>query len=277
MEVLRLENVSFDYRQIEGEPLHAVKEVSLSVRKGEFLVLAGANGSGKSTLAKMMNGLILPTRGKVYVYGTDTADKTKIFDIRRRVGMVFQNPDNQMIATIVEDDIAFGPENLGVPREEIIRRVDWALKAVGMEARRKDTPFKMSGGQKQRIAIAGILAIRPDILILDEATSMLDPKGRREVTEVITRLNKEEGITVIHITHHMDEAVGADRIAVMHEGRIVMQGTPAEVFASPLLTTEYRLALPVASEIAAGLKKEGFDMPEVLTPAQLTEAICRLL
>ena len=277
MEVLRLENVSFDYRQIEGEPLHAVKEVSLSVRKGEFLVLAGANGSGKSTLAKMMNGLILPTRGKVYVYGTDTADKTKTFDIRRRVGMVFQNPDNQMIATIVEDDIAFGPENLGVPREEIIRRVDWALKAVGMEARRKDTPFKMSGGQKQRIAIAGILAIRPDILILDEATSMLDPKGRREVTEVITRLNKEEGITVIHITHHMDEAVGADRIAVMHEGRIVMQGTPAEVFASPLLTTEYRLALPVASEIAAGLEKEGFDMPEVLTPAQLTEAICRLL
>lgn len=277
MEVLRLENVSFDYRQIEGEPLHAVKEVSLSVRKGEFLVLAGANGSGKSTLAKMMNGLILPTRGKVYVYGTDTADKTKTFDIRRRVGMVFQNPDNQMIATIVEDDIAFGPENLGVPREEIIRRVDWALKAVGMEARRKDTPFKMSGGQKQRIAIAGILAIRPDILILDEATSMLDPKGRREVTEVITRLNKEEGITVIHITHHMDEAVGADRIAVMHEGRIVMQGAPAEVFASPLLTTEYRLALPVASEIAAGLKKEGFDMPEVLTPAQLTEAICRLL
>lgn len=277
MEVLRLENVSFDYRQIEGEPLHAVKEVSLSVRKGEFLVLAGANGSGKSTLAKMMNGLVLPTRGKVYVYGTDTADKTKTFDIRRRVGMVFQNPDNQMIATIVEDDIAFGPENLGVPREEIIRRVDWALKAVGMEARRKDTPFKMSGGQKQRIAIAGILAIRPDILILDEATSMLDPKGRREVTEVITRLNKEEGITVIHITHHMDEAVGADRIAVMHEGRIVMQGTPAEVFASPLLTTEYRLALPVASEIAAGLKKEGFDMPEVLTPAQLTEAICRLL
>lgn len=277
MEVLRLENVSFDYRQIEGEPLHAVKEVSLSVRKGEFLVLAGANGSGKSTLAKMMNGLILPTRGKVYVYGTDTADKTKTFDIRRRVGMVFQNPDNQMIATIVEDDIAFGPENLGVPREEIIRRVDWSLKAVGMEARRKDTPFKMSGGQKQRIAIAGILAIRPDILILDEATSMLDPKGRREVTEVITRLNKEEGITVIHITHHMDEAVGADRIAVMHEGRIVMQGTPAEVFASPLLTTEYRLALPVASEIAAGLKKEGFDMPEVLTPAQLTEAICRLL
>ena len=277
MEVLRLENVSFDYRQIEGEPLHAVKEVSLSVRKGEFLVLVGANGSGKSTLAKMMNGLIMPTRGKVYVYGTDTADKTKTFDIRRRVGMVFQNPDNQMIATIVEDDIAFGPENLGVPREEIIRRVDWALKAVGMEARRKDTPFKMSGGQKQRIAIAGILAIRPDILILDEATSMLDPKGRREVTEVITRLNKEEGITVIHITHHMDEAVGADRIAVMHEGRIVMQGTPAEVFASPLLTTEYRLALPVASEIAAGLKKEGFDMPEVLTPAQLTEAICRLL
>lgn len=232
MPQIELINVSYSYRTGEGQSVRALRNVSFSVEKGEFVALAGMNGSGKSTLAKLLNGLFVPSAGDVVIDGMNTRDEERTFDIRRKAGMVFQNPDNQMVATIIEDDVAFGPENLGVPREEMIERVDRALDAVGMQEYRTRSASKLSGGQKQRVAIAGVLAMEPEIIIFDESTSMLDPEGRAEIMEVAKKLN-EKGITVIAITHNMDEAAMADRIIVLRKGRKVLDGTPKEVFASP--------------------------------------------
>ncbi len=277
MSIIKVENVSYDYRRFEEEKLPAVRGVSFEIEEGEFVVIGGANGSGKSTLAKMLNGLLKPTDGKIEVLGMDVSDEEKVFEIRRNVGIVFQNPDNQTVASIVEDDVAFGPENLGVPREEIVSRVQWALKAVGMEEYAKSTPFKMSGGQKQRIAIAGILAMKPKIIVLDEATSMLDPNGRKEVMAVLKKLNQEENMTVIHITHHMEEAADADRILVMDGGKLVMDGAPREVFADGEKLKEHALSLPVAAELADMLRKAGLPVREsVLSEDELLEEIWRL-
>ena len=277
MSIIKVENVSYDYRRFEEEKLPAVRGVSFEIEEGEFVVIGGANGSGKSTLAKMLNGLLKPTCGKIEVLGMDVSNEEKVFEIRRNVGIVFQNPDNQTVASIVEDDVAFGPENLGVPREEIVRRVQWALKAVGMEEYAKSTPFKMSGGQKQRIAIAGILAMKPKIIVLDEATSMLDPNGRKEVMSVLKKLNQEENMTVIHITHHMEEAADADRILVMDGGKLVMDGAPREVFADGEKLKEHALSLPVAAELADMLRKAGLPVREsVLSEDELLEEIWRL-
>ncbi|CCY04885.1 MAG: energy-coupling factor transporter ATPase [Eubacteriales bacterium] len=277
MSIIKVENVSYDYRRFEEEKLPAVRGVSFEIEEGEFVVIGGANGSGKSTLAKMLNGLLKPTCGKIEVLGMDVSNDEKVFEIRRNVGIVFQNPDNQTVASIVEDDVAFGPENLGVPREEIVSRVQWALKAVGMEEYAKSTPFKMSGGQKQRIAIAGILAMKPKIIVLDEATSMLDPNGRKEVMAVLKKLNQEENMTVIHITHHMEEAADADRILVMDGGKLVMDGAPREVFADGEKLKEHALSLPVAAELADMLRKAGLPVREsVLSEDELLEEIWRL-
>ncbi|MCI6658515.1 MAG: energy-coupling factor transporter ATPase [Faecalibacterium sp.] len=277
MSIIKVENVSYDYRRFEEEKLPAVRGVSFEIEEGEFVVIGGANGSGKSTLAKMLNGLLKPTCGKIEVLGMDVSNEEKVFEIRRNVGIVFQNPDNQTVASIVEDDVAFGPENLGVPREEIVSRVQWALKAVGMEEYAKSTPFKMSGGQKQRIAIAGILAMKPKIIVLDEATSMLDPNGRKEVMSVLKKLNEEENMTVIHITHHMEEAADADRILVMDGGKLVMDGAPREVFADGEKLKEHALSLPVAAELADMLRKAGLPVREsVLSEDELLEEIWRL-
>ena len=277
MSIIKVENVSYDYRRFEEEKLPAVRGVSFEIEEGEFVVIGGANGSGKSTLAKMLNGLLKPTDGKIEVLGMDVSNEEKVFEIRRNVGIVFQHPDNQTVASIVEDDVAFGPENLGVPREEIVSRVQWALKAVGMEEYAKSTPFKMSGGQKQRIAIAGILAMKPKIIVLDEATSMLDPNGRKEVMAVLKKLNQEENMTVIHITHHMEEAADADRILVMDGGKLVMDGAPREVFADGEKLKEHALSLPVAAELADMLRKAGLPVREsVLSEDELLEEIWRL-
>ena len=277
MSIIKVENVSYDYRRFEEEKLPAVRGVSFEIEEGEFVVIGGANGSGKSTLAKMLNGLLKPTCGKIEVLGMDVSNEEKVFEIRRNVGIVFQNPDNQTVASIVEDDVAFGPENLGVPREEIVSRVQWALKAVGMEEYAKSTPFKMSGGQKQRIAIAGILAMKPKIIVLDEATSMLDPNRRKEVMSVLKKLNEEENMTVIHITHHMEEAADADRILVMDGGKLVMDGAPREVFADGEKLKEHALSLPVAAELADMLRKAGLPVREsVLSEDELLEEIWRL-
>ncbi len=274
-EIIKVENVSYDY--VSGEQVsRGVRDVSLTVRKGEFVVLLGHNGSGKSTLAKLLNGFIVPAEGKVTVEGIDTRDDKRIYELRAKVGMVFQNADNQMVASVIENDIAFGPENLGVPRDEIEKRISWALDAVNMSEHRRRSPNKLSGGQKQRIAIAAILAMYPDVLILDESTAMLDPKGRGEIMETISRLNKEKGLTVILITHYMDEAIAADRIFVMNEGRIIKEGKPREVFSDTEKIAEAKLELPVASRISAELRRAGLDIPFALTDEELAEGLCRL-
>ena len=274
-EIIKVENVSYDY--VSGEQVsRGVRGVSLTVRKGEFVVLLGHNGSGKSTLAKLLNGFIVPAEGKVTVEGIDTRDDKRIYELRAKVGMVFQNADNQMVASAIENDIAFGPENLGVPRDEIEKRISWALDAVNMSEHRRRSPNKLSGGQKQRIAIAAILAMYPDVLILDESTAMLDPKGRGEIMETISRLNKEKGLTVILITHYMDEAIAADRIFVMNEGRIIKEGKPREVFSDTEKISEAKLELPVASRISAELRRAGLDIPFALTDEELAEGLCRL-
>ena len=275
---IKLENVSFSYPMSEGEEHKAVNGVSLDIEEGSFVALVGHNGSGKSTLAKLLNGLLVPTSGRVSVYGADTADDKKIYEVRSKVGMVFQNPDNQMIATNVEDDIAFGPENLGVPREEIISRVDWALEKVGMSEFRNATPFKMSGGQKQRLAIAGVLAIKPRVMVLDESTAMLDPKGRDEVMSVIKQLNREEKMTVVHITHYMDEALEADRLIVMNEGKIVLDGKPSDVFAEHELLTKIKLGVPCVTQLAVTLAKAGIKVdPRTIDEEVLIDSLCKLL
>ena len=276
MPQIELNNVSYSYRVGEGQTVRALRGVSFSVEKGEFVALTGMNGSGKSTLAKLLNGLFTPSAGDVLIEGINTRDEERTFDIRRKAGMVFQNPDNQMVATVIEDDVAFGPENVGIPREEIVERVDWALEAVGMSEFRKRSASKLSGGQKQRVAIAGVLAMTPDIIIFDESTSMLDPEGRAEIMEVAKKLNAT-GITVISITHNMDEAAQADRIIVLRKGRLVLDGTPKEVFASPEVEA-CGLALPPATELARMLTERGFAFSETVTDEDgLVEGICAQL
>lgn len=278
MEAIKLDNVSFSYIQGDDVEIQAIKNVSLSIEEGSFVALVGHNGSGKSTLAKLLNGLFLPSEGVVSIFGVDTADDDMIFHIRSNVGMVFQNPDNQMIASVVEDDIAFGPENLGIPREEIRQRVDWALEKVGMSDYAKATPFKMSGGQKQRVAIAGILAIKPRVLVLDESTAMLDPQGRKEVLAVAKELNKNEKMTVILITHYMDEAVNADRVLVMNDGEIVMDDIPAKIFAQFEKLNSYQLDAPIVTEIAYRLNESGLDIKSnIIDDKELVEEICQSL
>ncbi len=273
-----LENVTYSYNLDEMHRIDAVKNLSLRIKEGTFVALVGHNGSGKSTFAKLLNGLLLPTSGEVKIFGNSTLDGNKIYEIRKDVGMVFQNPDNQMIASIVEDDVAFGPENLGVEREEIKERVELALSKVGMLEYRKHTPFKMSGGQKQRLAIAGVLAIKPKVLVLDESTAMLDPQGRSEVLKVAHELNREDGITVIHITHFMEEALDADRLIVMNDGQIAFDGKPREVFKHYEKLKEIKLAVPWETQMAISLKKVGLDMGSgIVNEEELVEKLCQLL
>lgn len=273
-----LDNVTYSYNINDTHRVDAVKNLSLHIEEGTFVALVGHNGSGKSTLAKLLNGLLLPTAGTVKIFGNSTLDGEKIFDIRKDVGMVFQNPDNQMIASIVEDDIAFGPENLGIERKEIIRRVEWALDKVGMLEYRKRTPFKMSGGQKQRLAIAGVLAIMPKILVLDESTAMLDPQGRSEVLKVAHELNEQERITVIHITHFMEEALDADRLIVLNDGKIAFDGVPKEVFAHYEELKKIKLAVPWETQLAISLQKAGMDLGEgIVKEEDLVDKLCQLL
>lgn len=275
MNIIKAENLTFRY---PGADTDALKGVNLGIPEGAFVSVIGHNGSGKSTLARLFNGLLLPTAGKVTVNGIDTAEKKKLYEVRKTVGVVFQNPDNQLVASIVEDDVAFGPENIGLPRAEIGERIDFALRAVGMEEYRKSTPTRLSGGQKQRIAIAGVLAVKPRVMVLDESTAMLDPKGRREVMDVVKRLNKENGITVINITHYMDEVTDSDSVIVLHRGAPVMEGTPAEIFARGEELKEYELDVPVPAAIAAALKKRGMPLRErVYTKEELGEELCALL
>lgn len=276
MSQIEFKDVDYIYSLGDGRSLKALKNVSFSIEKGEFVALAGMNGSGKSTLAKLLNGLFVPSKGEVSVDGMSTADEQYTFEIRKRAGMVFQNPDNQTVATIIEDDVAFGPENIGVPREEIIARVDEALSAVGMSEYRTRTASKLSGGQKQRVAIAGVLAMRPEILILDEATSMLDPQGRRDIMEIAERLNKQ-GITVINITHNMEEAVLADRIIVLRKGRVAIDDTPKNVFSSGIIEA-CGLTLPPITALSRALEENGFKFEFPITREnELVEEVCRLL
>lgn len=278
MAIIELQNVKYSYDLGEQSKLLALDNINLKIEEGSFVALVGHNGSGKSTLAKLLNGLLIPSDGKVLVAGEDTADDDKVFEIRKNVGMVFQNPDNQMVASIVEDDIAFGPENLGLPREETARRVEWALEQVGMSEHRLGTPFKMSGGQKQRLAIAGVLAIMPRVLVLDESTAMLDPKGRAEVLAVARKLNKEEKMTVVLITHFMDEAVNAERVIVLSDGKIRLDGTPKEVFASRDILKECGLSTPLVTEIAYTLNRVGIEIDDkIIDEKELVDKLCQLL
>ena len=275
--MLETKDLTFYYPAEEGrEATAALREVTVSIEKGSFVVVLGHNGSGKSTLAKHMNAVVLPSSGKVYVEGMDTCDEQLLLEIRRRVGMVFQNPDNQIVANVVEEDVAFAPENLGVASEEIRRRVDDALAAVGMSEFARHAPHLLSGGQKQRIAIAGVIAMEPECIVLDEATAMLDPVGRREVLRTIHRLNRELGITVVLITHHMNEAEDADRIIVMDHGRVAMDGTPRQVFARVAELKQLGLAAPHTVELMAELNRNGMLLPlEAITVEECADAICR--
>ena len=260
--IISVEHLAYQYPGVDDTPGVAVfEDMNLQVEEGSFVAVLGGNGCGKSTLAKHFNSILLPCGGKVYVCGMDTADEEKLISIRRRVGMVFQNPDNQIVANVVEEDVAFGPENLGVSSAEIRRRVDLALKQVGMYEYAEHAPHLLSGGQKQRIAIAGIIAMEPKCIILDEPTAMLDPRGRREVIETIGRLNKEKGITVVLITHHMDEAAKADRVIVLHQGTVAADGTPQQVFSQVELLHDIGLAAPETIELCWELNKRGFSLP----------------
>ena len=258
MSIIKFENVHYTY---PGDQLESLCGVSLEIQEGSFVAVLGHNGSGKSTLAKHMNAILVPTEGKVTVCGIDSADEERLIQLRRNVGMVFQNPDNQIVANVVEDDVAFAPENLGVEPKEIRRRVDEALKQVGMYEKRQHAPHLLSGGQKQRVAIAGVIAMEPKIIVLDEPTAMLDPIGREEVISTITRLCREKGMTVVLITHHMDECVGADRLIVMSNGSVVADGLPAEVFADIDLMEREGLAVPETTRLLYDLKQRGMDLP----------------
>lgn len=251
----------------------AVNDISFDVKAGDFIAILGHNGSGKSTLAKHLNALLLPTEGTVWVDGLDTKDMENLLKIRQTAGMVFQNPDNQIIASVVEEDVGFGPENIGVPTDEILDRVKKSLSAVGMSRYAKHSPNKLSGGQKQRVAIAGIMAMKPKCIVLDEPTAMLDPQGRKEVLNTIHRLNKEENITIILITHYMEEVIDADRIFVMDAGKIVLQGTPREVFSRVEELEKYKLDVPQVTKLAYELRKAGIPLDTVLTPSEFKEAI----
>ena len=280
MAVMReTKDLTYTYPAPEGETNPpALRGVSLTVEKGSFVVVLGHNGSGKSTLAKHMNAVLLPDGGAVYVEGMDTRDESLLLEIRRRTGMVFQNPDNQIVANVVEEDVAFGPENLGVHTAEIRRRVDDALAAVGMEQFARHAPHLLSGGQKQRIAIAGVIAMEPECIVLDEATAMLDPAGRREVLDTVRRLNRERGITVVLITHHMAEAQDADRVIVMNDGLVAMDGTPAQVFAQVETLHSFGLAAPDTVELQYALRQAGLPVTlDSLTVDQCADTICRAL
>ena len=260
--IIETKDLTFSYPADEGEaPVPALRGVDLAIERGSFVVVLGHNGSGKSTLAKTFNGVLLPAGGKVYVKGMDTTDEALLLAIRRTVGMVFQNPDNQIVANVVEEDVAFAPENLGVPTEEIRRRVDEALRLVDMSAFVRHAPHLLSGGQKQRIAIAGVIAMEPECIVLDEATAMLDPVGRREVLSAVHRLNRERGITVVLITHHMNEAEDADRVVVMDGGRAVIDGTPRQVFTQVERLRSMGLTVPDTVDLLDRLRKDGLDVP----------------
>ena len=274
--MIATDHMSHVYQDEMGREVHALKDVSVHIREGEFVSIIGTNGSGKSTLAKHFNVLLQPTSGTVTVLGMDTKDESLIWNIRQNVGMVFQNPDNQIVAAIVEEDVAFGPENLGVPAPEIRQRVDAALASVNMSEYALHGPHLLSGGQKQRIAIAGVLAMKPKCIILDEPTAMLDPKGRKEVMETVHRLNKEEGITIVFITHFMEEAALADRIIVMKQGEVIDEGAPKEVFMNVDTLKGLGLDVPVPSEIAVRLQDKGIAMPSgITTNEELGEALCQ--
>ncbi len=273
MSLLEVKNVSFSY----DKQNNVIKDVSLSIEEGEYVAIIGHNGSGKSTLAKLFNGLIKADKGSVIVDGLDCSDKKQVYEIRKRVGVVFQNPDNQLIASIVEDDIAFGPENLGIKREEIGERIEFALSAVGMEKYRHSSPTRLSGGQKQRIAIAGVLSLKPKILVLDESTAMLDPRGRKEVLGVANRLNKEQKTTVINITHYMDEVVFVDKVIVLSNGEIALFGTPKQIFEQKEKLKELGLEIPLSASIADELISQGITLPNgILTEQELAEELCAL-
>ena len=278
-EMIQTESLRFAYPVNEGEkPVYALRGVDVAIEKGSFVVVLGHNGSGKSTLAKTFNAVLLPAGGKVYVEGMDTLDESLLLDIRQRVGMVFQNPDNQIVANVVEEDVAFAPENLGVPTEEIRRRVDAALEAVGMEEFVTHAPHLLSGGQKQRIAIAGVIAMEPACVVLDEATAMLDPTGRREVLSAVHRLNREKGITVVLITHHMNEAEDADRVIVMDDGRVAMDGRPGEIFSQVARLRHLGLTVPDTVDLLDRLRRNGWDVPlDALGVEDCADAIARAL
>lgn len=272
-----IRHVSHTFETEEGKTFDALKDVTAQIKKGEFTAIIGTNGSGKSTLARHLNALLLPTEGELIVEGMRTSDAGRVWDIRQKVGMVFQNPDNQLVAAVVEEDVAFGPENLGVPPEEIRERVDLALEKVGMTSYRKQAPSMLSGGQKQRVAIAGVLAMKPDCIVLDEPTAMLDPKGRKEVMDTIHELNKKEGITIVLITHFMEEAVTADHILVIDRGVLKMEGTPREIFSQADKVTEIGLDVPVPADLARRLRKKGMAVSEkCMTDEELGEALCPL-
>ena len=274
--IITIENLIFEStRGDESQPMRAIENLSLNIERGSFTAIIGKNGSGKSTLAKNLNGLLLPTEGVIYVDGYDTRDDENIWNVRQTAGMVFQNPDNQLVSAIVEDDVAFGPENLGIAPEEIRRRVDKALEDVNMGKFKKKAPHLLSGGQKQRIAIAGVVAMKPKCIIFDEPTAMLDPKGRAEIMSIIDELHAE-GITVILITHFMDEAVRADRIIIMHEGHVLLDGTPQQVFEQEELIRSVNLDVPLMVEMGAKLRKAGIDVPrDIITEEKMVEFICQ--
>ncbi len=276
--IIQARGLTFRYTTAEGVAPTVLDQVNLDIEAGSFVAILGHNGSGKSTFAKHLNAILLPTSGKVYVDGMDTTDEDKLLDIRRTVGMVFQNPDNQIVASVVEEDVAFAPENLGVPSAEIRRRVDEALEAVGMTEYARHAPHLLSGGQKQRVAIAGVLAMRPRCIVLDEPTAMLDPVGRREVLDTVCRLQRELGMTVVLITHHMDEAARAQRLVVMDNGHVVMDGPPAQVFQNVVGLRRLGLEVPDSVSLLYELRQAGLDVPlDVLTPEDCAQALAHIL
>ena len=282
MNMIHAEKLVYEYdkRDEEGNVIgtnRAIDGVDIDVPQGSFVAVLGHNGSGKSTLAKHMNAILIPTGGTVWVDGQDTKDPNELWNIRQSAGMVFQNPDNQIIGTVVEEEVGFGPENLGVPTDEIWKRVENSLRAVGMLERRKDSPYKLSGGQKQRVAIAGVIAMEPKCIVLDEPTAMLDPNGRKEVLQAVARLRKEKNVTVILITHYMEEVIDADQVFVMDSGHIVMHGTPREIFGRADELKSYRMYVPQVTMLAEELRKRGIDIPKgILRREELVEALCRL-
>ena len=278
-EIISVEHLAYTYPGMDDAPgVPVFEDMNLNIQEGSFVAILGTNGCGKSTLAKHFNSILLPTGGKVYVCGIDTSNEDRIMTVRHNVGMVFQNPDNQIVANVVEEDVAFGPENLGIAAPEIRHRVDNALKQVGMYEYREHAPHLLSGGQKQRIAIAGIIAMEPKCIVLDEPTAMLDPRGRKEVIDTVSRLNREKGITVVLITHHMDEAAKADRVVVLDKGKVAADGTPKEVFSQVELLHSIGLASPETVELCWELKRQGFDLPlDALEPEECAQALYSLV
>ena len=274
--MISVKNLKHIYTDSDGNEVKALDGISLDIADGEFIAIIGSNGSGKSTLARHLNALLLPSEGSCLVNGMETTDEKNLWNIRQHVGMIFQNPDNQIVAAIVEEDVAFGPENIGVPAAEIRQRVEKALEVVGMSDYAKHAPHLLSGGQKQRIAIAGILALEPDVIVLDEPTAMLDPQGRQEIVRTVTRLNKEKGMTIVYITHYMTEALAADRVVVMEKGKIKFMGTPKEVFSRVDEVEKAGLEVPLAAKIASELRKSGIKIPkDIITDEELAQALCQ--